>query len=173
MFLAWPCSSYWATGLITFCCVCVFVCAVFLADQTSSIWRDESSSDLTAPLCPPYAQTRLCVTLQTMCVTVCPLALCSSGMSVCAYFVYSLLLHISGVYTLRVYMYLKRMCMWNIFVTLQGVLSLILMCAPKPLPSALCRSATSCSEPPIVVPLVRQTAHNRHCLTIHSTTEHY
>lgn len=72
------------TGSITSRCVWAGVRALPPpADPTSGIWRDKSSSDLTAPLCPPYAQTRLCVTLQTVSVTVCPLALRSPRISVC------------------------------------------------------------------------------------------
>lgn len=136
-------------------CVWVCVCA-FPADPTSSIWRDKSSSDLTAPLCPPYAQTRLCVTLQTVCVTVCPLAHCSLGMSVCVCF--------SCTYCVRAWRHR------NIFVTPSPR---HFITHPNVGAADLCRSEASCSEPPIVAPLVRQTAHNRDCLSVHSTTEHY
>lgn len=114
---------------------------LFSADPTSSICRDKSSPDLTAPLCPPYAQTRLCDTSDGVCVTVCPLALRSPGMSV------RLRLRVlspaaSGTVFFsricRVCIRLGRMCKWNTFVTPPGsFIAHFNVRAPKHLPSPL------------------------------------
>lgn len=148
------------------------------ADPTSSIWRDKSSSDLTAPLCPPYAQTRLCVTLQTVSVTVCPLALRSPGISVCVCVCVARLCVLSlAVHETLFYFYFLLLCVhawrgcasethlwlreafYRSFFNTRAKASSVA--------SASCRrERRRAASPPIVVPLVRQTAHNRDCLSI-------
>lgn len=150
-------------------CVFVFVC-VLPSRSDKQYLQGRIFVCLDSSALPAIRHTRLRVTLHTPPVTVCPLALCSPGISTCVLCVLLLAAHIWGD-IVHVCLRLEDV---HIFVTVQGALSLILMCAPKPLPSALCQSAASCSEPPIVVPLVRQTAHNRdRRLAVRGTTEHY